>query len=224
MARAEPLLHRDDPDREPLIGNIKVTREDWLAVAMEVLIVDGVEQVKILSLSERLGVSRSSFYWYFKSRQDLLDQLLASWEAKNTGGIVTQCAKPSATITQAVCNLFRCFVHDGLFDPKLDFAVREWARRSGTVRAVVDRSDDQRIDAIQAMFVRHSYSEEEATVRARILYYMQIGYYAREVREPLEDRLALVPTYLFSFTGQEADPAEVAALAAFARDHEERTP
>ena len=29
-----PVLHRDDPDKEPLVGHIKVTREDWLNVCL----------------------------------------------------------------------------------------------------------------------------------------------------------------------------------------------
>jgi AcrR family transcriptional regulator len=53
-------------------GNVKVTREDWLRVAMDLLVSDGVSEVKVLTIGERLGVSRSSFYWYFKSRKDLL--------------------------------------------------------------------------------------------------------------------------------------------------------
>ena len=35
---AAPVLHRDDPDAAPLVGNIKVTRQDWLNVALDVLI------------------------------------------------------------------------------------------------------------------------------------------------------------------------------------------
>ncbi|MCB1313688.1 MAG: TetR/AcrR family transcriptional regulator, partial [Sedimentitalea sp.] len=85
-----PLLHRDDPAREPLGGNVKVTREDWLAVALDALVSDGVEQVKVLALAERLDVSRSSFYWYFKSRQDLLDALLRHWQTTNTAAIIAQ--------------------------------------------------------------------------------------------------------------------------------------
>jgi AcrR family transcriptional regulator len=37
-----------------------------------------------VALGARLGVSRSSFYWYFESRQDLLDALLDAWEVRNT--------------------------------------------------------------------------------------------------------------------------------------------
>lgn len=80
--RAAPLLNREDPEREPLTGNIKVTRDDWLNSARDVLVHDGVGELKILSLSNRLGVSRSSFYWYFKDRDDLLAALLGSGPIK----------------------------------------------------------------------------------------------------------------------------------------------
>ena len=106
-------------------GNAKVTREDWLNLARDVLISEGVEQVKVLNLGARLGVSRSSFYWYFDSRKALLDTLLKHWERTNTQVIVDQCALPAETITGAVCNLFRCFLDTRQFNPQLDFAVRD---------------------------------------------------------------------------------------------------
>lgn len=207
---------REEP-RPAAGGNTKVTREDWLNVALDVLVSDGVGQVKVLPLSERLGVSRSSFYWYFKSRKELLDELLAVWERTNTGSIVQQAAQPAETITAAVCNVFRCWVNPSLFNHRLDFAVREWARRSGAVRRTIDRSDAMRLDAIRTMFERHGYGPAEAEVRARILYYMQIGYYALEFSEPLEERLARVEHYLLGFTGLKAKPEEVADILAYAR-------
>ncbi len=214
--RAEPLLRRDDPDKEPLVGNIKVTREDWLLVAMDVLVSDGVEQVKVLGLSERLGVSRSSFYWYFKSRQDLLDALLDHWQQTNTAALVAQAEAPAETITAAVCNVFRCVLNPRLFNNPLDFAVREWARRSGTVRRILDLSDQRRLSALTGMFGRYGYPPVEALTRARILYYMQIGYNDADLREPLEERMRLLPSYLLGFTGREPLPEEIAEFEAYA--------
>ena len=200
-----------------LAGNTKVTREDWLTVAMDVLVSQGVQQVKVLTLGERLGVSRSSFYWYFKSRQHLLDELLDVWEGTNTGAIIAHTRQPAASITEAVCNLFRCFVNLDAFNHQLDFAVREWSRRSGAVRHIVDRSDKARLDAIREMFERHGYARDDATARARILYYMQIGYYALELQEPLDLRLAYAPNYLEGFTGQKPRQSEIEAWQAYAR-------
>ncbi len=202
-------------------GNVKATRDDWVDLALSVLTREGVAGVAVLPLSERLGVSRSSFYWYFKNRDHLLAELLKRWESLNTKSIVRQSEAPAATINEAVCNVFRCWVDPQLFSPRLDFAVREWARRSEAVRRELDWSDAERTEAIRAMFVRFGYAGKDALVRARVLYYMQIGYYALDIREPMEARLALTPHYLECFTGAPAREEEIASFRAYAMRHAE---
>ncbi len=191
-------------------GNVKVTRDDWLRVAKDILISDGVDSVKVLVIGERLKVSRSSFYWYFESRQDLLDALLDAWQRGNTAALVRQAETQAPTITAAVCNVFRCVVNPQLFDNKLDFAVRDWARKSGSVRRVLDQSDSRRLRALTEMFARYGYDELDAVTRARVLYFMQIGYNDAELHEPMAERLKLLPNYLSTFTGREPQAEEVA--------------
>jgi hypothetical protein len=106
-----------------------------------------------------------------------------------------------------------------MFSPRLDFAVREWARRSAHVRKALDRSDRVRTEAIKALFVRFGYEDEDAFVRARVLYYMQIGYYALDLREPIETRLKLTPHYLKAFTGVDPSKAEIEAFRDYALRH-----
>jgi AcrR family transcriptional regulator len=200
-------------------GNVKATRDNWLDLALSALAVEGVSHVTVLNLSERLGVSRSSFYWYFKNRDELLDALLDRWDSLNTRSIVSQADQPAASVNEAVCNVFRCWVNPAIFSPRLDFAVREWARRSAGVRRTLDRSDRVRTEALKALFVRFGYEDEDALVRARVLYFMQIGYYALDLKEPLETRLSLTPHYLKVFTGLAPGEAEVDAFRAYAARH-----
>lgn len=207
------------PPRPATSGAVKATRDDWLDLALNALAIEGVDHVNVLALSERLGVSRSSFYWYFKNRDELLDALLDRWDQLNTRSIVAQAEEPAATVSQAVCNVFHCWVNPLIFSPRLDFAVREWARRSARVRKALDRSDRFRTEALKALFVRFGYEDEDAFVRARVLYYMQIGYYALDLREPIETRLTLTPHYLKAFTGAESSEAEIDAFRAYARAH-----
>ena len=203
---------------EPPAPVPRTTREDWLRLAVDVLVSDGVGEVKVLSLGQKLGVSRSSFYWFFRDRQDLLDALLDHWGGTNTAAFFRHAGMEAPTITAAVCNVFRLFLDRDLFDPRLDFAVRDWARRDGSVRRALDAADAGRLGALAAMFERHAYGQEEAETRARVLYWMQVGYYALDLREPLEGRLARVPGYLLALTGREPAPGEVEALARFGRE------
>lgn len=216
MPRAAPILHRDDPAKEPLVGHVKVTRADWLNMARATLISHGVAEVKIQPLARRLAVSRSSFYWYFDSRNDLLAALLDDWEDRNIDAVTKACAEPAATVTEALCHVFKCFVDPRLFDPGLDFAVREWARRDTGLRARIDRADATRLAALTALFERHAYPPAEADIRARIVYFQQLGYHALELNESLADRMSRLEGYLKGFTGQTPKPEEVAAFQAFA--------
>jgi AcrR family transcriptional regulator len=213
----DTTLHRDDPDKEPLAGNTRVTREDWVNTAHRVLIAHGVEQVKILGLAERMSVSRSSFYWYFKSRQDLLDVLLDEWMSTNTAVVIEPAEAPAPTITAAVCHVLAGFVDPARFNTKLDFAIRDWARRDAKVRAVLVRSDAQRVGALEAMFARFDYPPAEALARARIAYYMQIGYNDADLDEPMSIRLTLLPEYLYAYTGVRPLPEEVERLRAWSK-------
>ncbi len=173
----------------------------------------------MLDLSERLGVSRSSFYWYFRSRDGLLDALLERWDALNTRSIVRQAEAPAATITEAVCNVFRCWVDAALFSPRLDLAVRDWARLSETARARLDRAD-QRAHGGDRGHVRAAWLRRRRTLWSG----RACSIRCRSATTPstfesrMEARLALAPHYLEAFTGVAPHEEELAAFRAYAMD------
>lgn len=208
------LDHGSSP--EPALRT-KVTRQDWLSAARTALIDKGVDHVRILTLAEKLGVARSSFYWYFKDRGDLLDKLVESWRQSNTADIVEHAARPSPTIVHGVLNIFECWTDHARFDPRLDFAIREWSRRDHSLHALVQKEDEARVDSIAALYERHGYAPEEAFIRARVLYFMQIGYYALELNETLEQRLRNTAEYIYSFTGVQPAPEDIERFRNFAR-------
>jgi AcrR family transcriptional regulator len=191
----------------------KVSRAEWLESALDTLRNDGIDHVRVLTLAGRLGVNRSSFYWYFQSRENLLDELIGAWSARNTASIVERARRPAATITAAVLGIFECWTDERFFDPKLDFAVRAWASRDVAIEAAVVSADQTRLDAIDAMFARHGF--EDSVVRARVLYYTQVGYYALGIDEPNSVRLGYTPAYLRALTGCDASATELADFATF---------
>lgn len=190
-------------------GGARASKDDWVSAALKALVGKGVGAVLVLPLAKSLKVARSSFYWHFKNRDDLLRHLLEHWRNTNTRAIVAHAARPAGSIVQGVLNVFECWLDESLFDPRLDLAVRNWARQSAAVRRMVERADDERLQAIKAMYEVHGFSGEDAFIRARVLYYMQIGYYVLDVKETLGERLSHSPAYLRSFTGQDATAAEL---------------
>ena len=153
-------------------------RADWLRAAMLCLMEDGIDAVQITRLSTSIGASRGSFYWHFKSRQELLDGMLNEWLAVN-GQRLKQI---------------------------LDQAVRDWARLDDRVLELVRGEDTERIAIIAALFQRFNYLPQEALVRARVLYFAQVGYFAMNPDEVMEERMSMLDDYFFAFTGKVLDP------------------
>jgi AcrR family transcriptional regulator len=190
------------------------TPDLWLDAAYALLVEGGVESVKVMPLAERLGLSRTSFYWHFPDREALLAGLIERWKAKNTGNLVARCEAPAATITEALLNLFDCWYDDNLFDSRLEFAMRTWSLTDPTVAVAMSEADAARVVAITALFRRFGYSETEADTRARTLYLTQVGYIALRSEESLEVRMGRNPAYVLTFCGVAPDKAEVAAFNA----------
>jgi AcrR family transcriptional regulator len=183
--------------------------EGWLDVAYEALVDSGVEAVRILPLAKKLEVSRTSFYWFFKDREALLAALLEQWREKNTGNFRKQAESYAESITEAIFNIFDCWLDPKLFDSKLEFAVRSWAQQSTKVATEIKTADASRLESLTNMFIRFRYGTHAADVRARTIYLTQIGYISMKTKEDLATRMRRIPEYVEIFTGTAALPREL---------------
>lgn len=174
----------------------------WLMAAYEELTAHGVGAVKIMPLAKKLGVSRTSFYWYFKDREALLEAMIRHWEDKNTGNLVARTEAYAENLFEAVFNLFDCWLAPDLFDSRLDLAIRNWARSDPSLQARLDLADARRKRAMTDMLIRYGYDPEDAEIRALTMIYTQIGYISMQVHEDAAQRLARMPGYMEVFTGQ----------------------
>ena len=66
------------------------------------------------------------------------------------------------------------------------------------------------------MFARFDYPEQETEARARILYFMQLGYHALVDYEPMEQRMKLIVGYLESFSGRKVRPEDYSGFVEYA--------
>jgi len=181
----------------------------WLDAAYDVLLESGVGAIKIMPLAAQLKVSRTSFYWHFKDRDDLLKALIARWQEKNTGNLVAQANLFAGSLCEAVLNIFDCWKDPHLFDSELDQAIRYWARTDSQLGLLLEKADSLRHDAIKAMFIRHGTAHDLAEVRALTVLYTQVGYIAMGIKEPIELRLSRIADYCEVFTGQQPTAVEL---------------
>jgi AcrR family transcriptional regulator len=194
-----------DKGLEPVERN-QLQRFDWLLAALELFVAEGIDAVRITRLANEMGVTRGSFYWHFTNRDDLIESLVAYWRDKNTS-VIVEAVNSASSLSDGIFNFFDTCVDSNQFDPRLDLAIREWARRSEDIREQIDLADATRVKAITNLFSRYAYPMPEALIRARVIYFAQIGFYALDVNESLSTRLGYTEAYYECFTGKKLGPA-----------------
>lgn len=183
----------------------RLTREDWIAMARKTLVKSGIDDLRVDRLAKRMNVTRGSFYWHFEDRQALLDALLDDWRGRNVHEIL-QIATRWATTPVDLVEVIRIWLGEDPIVPQFDMAIRAWARKSSQVAQVVHQTDVAWVNLLQNHFIRVGMGTDESLVRARVVYFHQIGYYALAIDEDLEERVRLAPLYNEVLTGQKPTP------------------
>ena len=144
----------------------QLQRFDWLLKALEIFIEEGIDAVRITRLAEVLKVTRGSFYWHFSNREDLIEALVDYWKSRNTNAIV-ESVSSAESLSEGIFQFFETCLNTQLFDPRLDLAIREWARRAPEIRQQLDAADQIRVRALADFYQRFDYPMPEAFIRAR---------------------------------------------------------
>lgn len=165
-------------------------RDAWLRKALDVLFALGIGQVKVEVLARKLKLTKGSFYWHFRNRDDLLRSMVDWWREQQLSFIARlaeqQVDDPAGQI-RAVIDFTQ---HTE--DSRHDIAMREFARFNKWAAQAVATVDQQRVDYLACLFRAAEFTEEEALLRARALYFYQVGEYTTSlVIDPgLRDALA----------------------------------
>jgi AcrR family transcriptional regulator len=142
-------------------------REDWLNAALESLNERGIDAVKVLPLSHKLGVTRGSFYWHFEDREDLLRQMLEFWERELTDEVIVSANALDASSREKL----RYVIHNVLFyrQSRYDTAISAWGMFDEQVAQAMKRVLRKRMRFVGRLLEKSGLDKVDAALRARFL-------------------------------------------------------
>ncbi len=156
------------------MAKVRTPRGAWVDAALQALATGGPDAVRVEALAAGLGVSKGGFYWHFKDRQALLEEMLDSWEKAVVEDVIasieSQPADPRAKLQQ-------------LFElaPSVDFAVelalRDWSRRDRDVAERLHRIDNRRMEYLRSLFGQFCADEDDVEARSMLAFSLFIGSY-----------------------------------------------
>jgi AcrR family transcriptional regulator len=155
----------------------QLDRNDWIEAAIGVLADRGVAGLRVEVLAKHCGVTKGSFYWHFKDRQDLLDAVLQLWKEGRLRDIEKQATAAAGKELQQIHHVID--VYSAVKNRKgisIELAVRDWARHDPAVAAVVEEVDAYRLECTRKLFVACGLPDDEAHARSILVFAYVFGH------------------------------------------------
>ncbi|MHC6177986.1 TetR/AcrR family transcriptional regulator [Glutamicibacter sp. X7] len=161
------------------MANARTPRDEWIRAGLNALERGGPGAVRVESIASTLGVSKGGFYGYFSGRDQLLDEMLATWQHEAANAVITEVEAAAGDATARLAALHQSV--DARADRTgLELAVREWGRRDPAVARRLAQVDAARMDYLRELFLEVTGDEEEALTRAAtVLAVWMAGYLMR---------------------------------------------
>lgn len=147
--------------------------QKWIVQGFESLSSDGPHALKAETLSQKMGVTKGSFYWHFNDIQDFHQQMIACWELHATAEIlsITQASHSPTKQLELLAKLPT--QHRPEFGNRpVETALRAWGVGNSSAANVMDRIDRQRLEMISEALRELDLTNPDF---GRILYGASIG-------------------------------------------------
>ena len=144
----------------------RVSKDQWLATALEELEKGGIDAVRVERLAKLLSVAKSGFYWHFNDRRDLHRHLLEYWFREYTE-VVT--SNPLLLQIEPKIRLEKTMAMVEEHDlAKYELAIRAWAEHDDMAREVVQEVTKARLDFTRRIFSEMGFKGDELETRTML--------------------------------------------------------
>jgi len=161
------------PSMSPRTERNRLTAEDWENGALDMIAEEGVGALAVEALARRLGVTKGSFYWHFRTREALLKAALARWEARDDHDLQNHIASIEEP-RERLRELFHWVGREAR--PHRIYAAFLQALDLPPVTQVMSRVAQRRMEFLHQAYRQAGMSKVEALHRARLAYAAYVGF------------------------------------------------
>ncbi len=143
----------------------RLSREKWLERALKIVAAKGGARLRVETLVAAMGVTKGSFYWHFRNRDDFVHQLIQYWDDRYTRNVIEMLAGYKGDARQRLLALMKMVSERNLNARDIPF--RSWAAQEPKVATMVARVDRERLDTVRSLFREIGFKGKELEVRTR---------------------------------------------------------
>ncbi len=156
----------------------RLSPDDWLDAAFDSVVAGGFDNVRVLALAQRLGVTRGSFYWHFTDHAALVDALLQRWQRRELDLIDHWEARGQEAPGDSLLSLLDvAMARPGAHfeNMRFELALRDLGRSDARVASLLAQVDNRRLGLFEARFRTLTGDPRTATDLAALFYLAIVG-------------------------------------------------
>jgi AcrR family transcriptional regulator len=151
----------------------RLSRARWVGAALDALVADGIEGVRVDRLCGDLGVTKGSFYHHFAGREDLLDAVADFWSETEPREVTALVADASGDPMEQLLELTRPVADRD--SGRRDHAMRAWAAADARAAESVQAADRQILGLLEKILADLGVPADEVHPLARVLFFTALG-------------------------------------------------
>jgi len=154
---------------------IIVTKEDWIKLGFNFFSEKGEAGIVVEKMAKKLKVNKSSFYWYFKTKQEFIEEVVKYWVFSETEQIINTNQTKRNAIDKWNEFLNIAFKND----PYLEFIyfLKRYALKHKEIQKTIDKIDNRRLSFVADLLEELGFSKENSNIKSSIFYNYLIGYH-----------------------------------------------
>ncbi|MBW3663720.1 MAG: TetR/AcrR family transcriptional regulator [Actinobacteria bacterium] len=156
------------------MAHVRTPRARWIEEALRTVAAGGPDAVRIEALARDLGVTKGGFYWHFDGRRALLDEMLDTWEHSVVDSVIEHIDAAGGEARAKLARLF-ALASSSKQLPRIELAIRNWARHDEAVADRLRRVDNRRMDYLRSLFGQFIADDDEVEARCFLVFTVFIG-------------------------------------------------
>ncbi|HKV03915.1 MAG TPA: helix-turn-helix domain-containing protein [Candidatus Acidoferrales bacterium] len=161
------------------IRTAKLAPSDWIRAALVRLSAQGIDAVRVEALARDLGVSKGSFYWHFRDRDDLLEKMLGRWESAELAWLGPEAGDSAAArwarLIEKTAEPARM---------RVEVALRAWARSDERVAGRMAAIERRKAGSIADVLREVGFARAAAESWSEVVLLVCLGWPDKATRDP----------------------------------------
>jgi AcrR family transcriptional regulator len=145
----------------------KHTRKQWLQKSLDVISGQGFGRIVIDNIVKSMEVTKGSFYWHFKDRNDFLEHLVTYWDESFTKNVMLHIGESKGDAAGNLLELMMYVTRKRL--ARYDAAILSLAHNEPHVSSQIAEVFESRIEFVATLFAEMGYKGLDMELRSRMI-------------------------------------------------------